>query len=57
MVGGPTKKIFYDSCYFTQFFNLNLSGCGAVSLFTLLRTQEAALSELVNYKPPDINTA
>lgn len=57
MVGGPTKKIFYDSCYFTQFFNLNLSGCGAVGLFTLLRTQEAALSELVNYKPPDINTA
>lgn len=57
MVGGLMKKIFYDSCYFAQFFNLNLSTYGAVGLFTLLRTQEAALSELVNYEPSDINTA
>lgn len=57
MVGGLMKKIFYDSCYIAQFFNLNLSTYGAVGLFTLLRTQEAALSELVNYEPSDINTA
>lgn len=51
------KKIFYDSCYLAHFFNLNLSRYGAVGLFTFLRTQDAALSDLVNYKPSDINTA